>query len=205
MHKFERFPTLAAMTARAIEIAATMHEHEVECGIYSDNNGLTHRPQVIIREGATVYFLRWYAFADESGIDLIGKRQRVEARELSERYVESIKAAIVAAETQISDESSRVWAAMEREAIESDQEIKMLSESVYYASEGARVNAAQAQIYMQMAVDAESLAIKQAHLCNAIGAQEQARLYAKWAIEDRLAAIARAADIRATPAGWSHA
>lgn len=63
--RFERFPTKVAMVARAIELLNAAKCPTLHVGIYTDNNGLSWRPQIIVESGGELYGLRWYTFADE--------------------------------------------------------------------------------------------------------------------------------------------
>lgn len=95
--KFHRFATIEAMKAFALDIVRNDQSEDrvfAESGIYSDNNGLTFRPQVSIVTESTVHVLRWNAFADQPEIDFLGKRARRDANDESGRFVDIIQTSI---------------------------------------------------------------------------------------------------------------
>lgn len=92
--KYERFPTLAAMTARAIELLSSDSTAYLDHGIYTE--GCAKRPQVfVVRDGHEDIALRWYAFADES-VDHYGVHHRVDANNQAREHVNHINTAMAA-------------------------------------------------------------------------------------------------------------
>jgi hypothetical protein len=97
--KYHRFADLDAMKAGAHEIVkAYWHANEefdhkpfCEAGIYTDNNGLSYRPQVSIVTDKGVHVLKWNAFCDQPDVDHIGRRARVEARDAADWFTHQIQ------------------------------------------------------------------------------------------------------------------
>jgi len=102
MFKYHRFADLDAMRAGAFEIvreywaANETFEQKpyAESGIYTDDNGLSFRPQVSIICDQGVHVLRWNAYADQLDIDHMGKRARVEARDAAGWFTDQIQTVI---------------------------------------------------------------------------------------------------------------
>lgn len=92
--KTERFATLADMEARAIDVARECSNPIiVDVMIYSDNNGLSFRPGILLIDAETdevLLRMHWDAFSKENNIDHMGKRARVEAREAGEWFASYI-------------------------------------------------------------------------------------------------------------------
>lgn len=90
---FEHFKTFEDMKAHALDVfKATTMECYMEAGIYTDNHGLTYRPEVrIVFEDGSWLGLRWYAYADEQGIDFMSARAKREAHESALKYIWAIK------------------------------------------------------------------------------------------------------------------
>lgn len=106
-----RFTNFAAMAQGAIDLATKSIDLDgkffAEAGIYTDNHGLTHRPQVTLvhTEGNLQLILRFNAFASEPNIDFMSRRQRVEARNAADWYADQIQSCLNALY-----ENQRGWA-----------------------------------------------------------------------------------------------
>ncbi len=90
---FHRFKDFAAMTAWVQAHVMTFEgPYQIEAHIYEE--GCSHRPGVTLFTDYETIFLRWYAFADEEGIDFMGPRQRVEARDRGGDYINRLIEAV---------------------------------------------------------------------------------------------------------------
>lgn len=97
----QRFADLAAMVAFAVQVA-TQSTEKVWCesGIYTDDNGLSFRPEIALRDcDGYVYILRWNAFTDQDNVSHMGIRARRDARTSSDWFVDQIQSAINSANT----------------------------------------------------------------------------------------------------------
>jgi len=96
--KYERFDSLAAMTARAIELLTGDDTAYLDQGIYDEQSA--KRPCVlVVREGQEDICLRWNAFASlEESINHYGPRARRDANEQARKHVDHINAAMAAIE-----------------------------------------------------------------------------------------------------------
>ena len=88
-----RFKDFTAMTGFVQDhVLAFTGPFEVEAHIYEE--GMFFRPGVTIYSEYETLMLRWYAFSDEEGIDFIGQRARVQARDKGGDYVNLLIAAV---------------------------------------------------------------------------------------------------------------
>lgn len=84
---YNRFNDFAAMADYAIEWLSV--GYKAEAGIYFEDS--VWRPEITLyNERNDMIKLRWNAFAEEAGIDFYGKRAKVEAREMAERFIERL-------------------------------------------------------------------------------------------------------------------
>lgn len=104
MFVYKRFANLPAMLAYAVPVAAAYDARPdadgkafAEPGIYSDNNGLSHRAAVWLVCGDVTHVLQWNAYSEQADIDFVGKRSRVDARDAALLFVDQVQAAIEAA------------------------------------------------------------------------------------------------------------
>lgn len=65
---------------------------EIESHIYEE--GVAYRPGITLFNDAETVYLRWYCYADETGIDFMGPRCRVEARDKAGDYVNQLIAKV---------------------------------------------------------------------------------------------------------------
>jgi hypothetical protein len=90
---FHRFKDFTAMTAWVqAHVTAFVGPWEIEAHIYEE--GVCHRPGITLFTDYETIFLRWYAYADEPGIDFMGPKQRVEARNAGGDYVNRLIEAV---------------------------------------------------------------------------------------------------------------
>ena len=98
--KFNRFATKEEMSAYAVEVSRTS-KCLVSCdySIYTDDNGLTYRPTVLLifADNSETISLRWNAFCDEKDVFHIGPRMRREANAAAEWFANYVQEAINAA------------------------------------------------------------------------------------------------------------
>lgn len=98
--EFTRLPTLAAITAKAVELARAGYTL-YDVSIYAENHGTSYRPSfIMIKDGQNDMNIRWYAMnPEEDGVtvDYFGKRARVDARDAGLKMMATIQAAIDAA------------------------------------------------------------------------------------------------------------
>lgn len=94
---FTRLPSLAAITAYAVEQAKAGYTL-YDVAIYAENNGVSYRPGLIlIKDGADDISVRWYAMdpdGDSITVDHFGKRARVDAREEGLKMMAIVQTAI---------------------------------------------------------------------------------------------------------------
>lgn len=89
-HRFKDFPAMIAWVQA--HVMTFEGPFQIEGHIYEE--GVAHRPGVTLFTDYETVYLRWYAFADEEGIDFMGPRQRVEARNAAGDYVNKIIEAV---------------------------------------------------------------------------------------------------------------
>lgn len=98
--KFYRFATKEEMAAFAVETFNTANCLVLcDYSIYTDNSGLTYRPQVLLiyANGSETVSLRWNAFCDEQDVSHIGPHMRREANDAAQWFVNFVQEAINAA------------------------------------------------------------------------------------------------------------
>lgn len=98
--EFIRLPSLAAITAKAVELAKAGYTL-YDVSIYAENHFTSYRPGLIlIADGKPDVSVRWYAMdpdGDTITVDHFGKRARVEARDAGLAMMALVQDAIDAA------------------------------------------------------------------------------------------------------------
>lgn len=93
-HRFKDFAVMAAWVQA--HLMTFEGPWEIESHIYEEGDCM--RPGVTLYSEYETVCLRWYAFADEEGLDCIGSRLRVDARDKATDYVNRLVEAVEALE-----------------------------------------------------------------------------------------------------------
>lgn len=92
--RFERFATFAAMQDFAVALADKAEEKVwVDYGAYSDDNGISYRPQVFLVTEKETVTLRWNAFTEEA-VSYFGPKMRREANIAAEKLALQLRDAM---------------------------------------------------------------------------------------------------------------
>lgn len=134
--QFERFPTMAALIARGVELAQAGYTLD---HLATDNDDMTGKRPMVIAHNADgdMVALRFNAFCDDS-VDFYGKRAAVQANECAEALCEQIAQRAIVAKPVAKRVRKAARKAMQRHfntaAASRGDAFYMLSRAAFYRS-----------------------------------------------------------------------